>query len=37
MIQLSLKGDQSGDGGCNEQSFLVGQRLGQKKLERVVF
>ena len=27
-VQLSLKDDQPGDGGCNEEAVLVGQTLG---------
>lgn len=36
-IQRSLRDDQLGGGGCNEESFLVGQKVGQKRLEWVVF
>lgn len=37
VIQQSLKVDQLGGGGCNEEALLAGQRLGQKRLEWMEF
>lgn len=36
-IQKSLRGDLPEVGGCNEDSFLVGQKLGQGRLKWVEF
>lgn len=37
VMQQSLKVDQPEGEGCNEESFLVEQKLGQKRLERMEF
>lgn len=37
VIQQSLENDQPGGGGYNEESFPVGQKLGQRRLVWVEF
>lgn len=37
VVQRSLKVDQPGGGGCNEEFFLVAQKLRQKRLEWMEF
>lgn len=36
-MALHLRDDQPGGGGCNEESFLVGQKSGQRRLVWVEF